>query len=74
MTNLTFGPAAGPGPLLQCVNISIARDFLEEGDEVFLFGISPVQADAAVDVGAPNSSPVIIIDEPSGRVTYSVLK
>jgi hypothetical protein len=71
LTDLVFVPA-GPGPLVECVNVSIVRDMVEEGDEVFLFSIDPDQTDPAVDVDAPSASPVAIIDEVTGTAVREV--
>ena len=64
MVDIIFRPS---GALMQCVNISIERDFLVENDEVFRFVISPDQADEAVQVGMPSYANVTILDEEDGK-------
>lgn len=65
MENVLFEPA---GPLTECVNISIIRDFLVEFDEMFSFNISPNQADPAVQVGSPDALSISILDEDGGKL------
>lgn len=70
MVNIIFLPS---GPTVQCVNITIFRDFLVEmTNEQFFFVISPTQADPAVQVSpSDDRATIVIIDEPDGRVVFS---
>ena len=54
--------------LVQCVNISIARDFVVEDTETFLFVIASNQSDLAVLVDDNAATSVVsILDEPGGK-------
>lgn len=66
MRDVTFVPS---GPQVECVNVSIVRDFLVEEDEMFSFAVSPNQFDGAVQVGTPNTSSITILDEDDGNHT-----
>ena len=60
---ISFLPSRPP---VECVNISITRDFLVENDETFFFLVSPSQDDEAVQVGTQNTATITILDEEDG--------
>ena len=64
MVGITFEPY---GPLTECVNIAIDRDFLVEDTESFKFFIDPYQEDEALIVGDQDYADIIILDEAEGN-------
>lgn len=60
------------GPLTECANINITRDFVVENTESFVFLIEEAQSDPAVVVGNPNSAEVFIVDEEQGKTIKEV--
>lgn len=65
MVDIIFEPT---GPLTECVDIGVDRDFLVEFDETFSFSISPDQDDPAVQVGLPDTLGITILDEDGGKL------
>ena len=65
MGDITFIPG---GPLVECVDISIAMETIIEIMEMFSFAISPNQADRAVNIVEPSAANITITDQLDGNI------
>lgn len=65
MASVTFQPS---GPLRECIDIAINRDFLVENSETFVFALDSEQADEAVALGTQVSTFVVIVDEENSKL------